>query len=255
MAIDTHMHINNRVLSNPQEAIEKVNGDENLECAINIGLDIDTSRQSIAISNMNPKFYSAIGVHPLYIEGQDLTLLCALSDSVDDNQKIIAIGEIGLDDTGKDYDKQRDYFIRQIGIANDLHLPIVIHSNNMNSAIIEIFKNNAKPKYGCVFHCFQPDFDALNYLVDNGFYISFAGRITYKTAHKSHEIARMVPNELFLVETDSPYMTPEPFRGQPNHSSYIRFIIKKISEIKDMSYEEIEVITTENAKRLFKRMK
>ena len=87
-------------------------------------------------------------------------------------------------------------------------MPVVIHANNTNKLIIEIFKKYVKPKYGCVFHCFQPDIDDLKYLIENGYYISFAGRITYKTAKKSIEVAKIVPNDLFLVETDSPYISP-----------------------------------------------
>lgn len=140
-------------------------------------------------------------------------------------------------------------------IANELHLPVIIHANNTNKLIIEIFKKYVKPKYGCAFHCFQPDIDDLKYLIENGYYISFAGRITYKTAKKSIEVAKIVPNDLFLVETDSPYISPEPFRGEINRTSNIKYIISKIAEVKEMSFEEIESITTQNTKRLFKKMK
>lgn len=144
---------------------------------------------------------------------------------------------------------------KQIIIANELHLPVVIHSNNMNKLVIEIFEKYVKPKYGCVFHCFQPDIDDLNYLIRNGYYISFAGRITYKTAIKSIEVATLVPNELFLVETDSPYISPEPFRGEINRTSNIDYIINRIAKIKGMSFKDIENITVQNTKRLFKKMK
>ena len=120
--------------------------------------------------------------------------------------------------------------------------------------IIEIFKKYIKPKYGCVFHCFQPDIDDLYYLIDNGYYISFAGRITYKTAKKSIEVANLVPNDLFLVETDSPYISPEPFRGEINKTENIKYIIKKLSEVKKLSYEEIDKISSNNTKRLFKKL-
>lgn len=140
-------------------------------------------------------------------------------------------------------------------IANELHLPVIIHSNNSNKLVIEIFEKYVKPKYGCVFHCFQPDIDELKYLVRNGYYISFAGRITYKTAQRSIEVAKTVPNDLFLVETDSPYISPEPYRSEINKSSNISFIIKRIAEVKEMSYDEIEIITEQNTRRLFKKMK
>lgn len=134
-------------------------------------------------------------------------------------------------------------------------MPVVIHSNNSNKLVIEIFRKYVSPKYGCVFHCFQPDLDDLNYLINEGYYISFAGRVTYKNARKLIEVAKIVPNKLFLVETDSPYISPEPFRGYINQSSNIHFIIEKIAEIKEMGYQDVERITNQNTKRLFKRMK
>lgn len=132
---------------------------------------------------------------------------------------------------------------------------MIIHANNTNKLIIEIFRKYVKPKYGCVFHCFQPDIEDLKYLIENDYYISFAGKITYKSAKKSIEVAKIVPNDLFLIETDSPYISSEPFTGKINRTSNIKYIISKIAEVKEMSFEEIESITTQNAKRLFKKMK
>ena len=139
-------------------------------------------------------------------------------------------------------------------MANELQLPVIIHSNNMNKEIINIFEKYIKPEYGCVFHCFQPDFETLDYLVKNGFYISFAGKITYKNANKSIEIAKIIPDNLYLVETDSPYISPEPYRDDLNVPSNIKYIVEKLAEIKNVECNEIEHQTIENTKRLFKRM-
>ena len=250
MAIDSHMHINSIVLKNTLEYINQIIDNADIESVINVGLNIDTSNESIMISKMNPKFYSTIGIHPLYTESQDIDSLYNLEIT----DKVVAIGEIGLDSNKNNFEEQKRYLIKQIIIANELHLPVVIHSNNTNKLVIEIFDNYVKPKYGCVFHCFQPDIDALNYLIENGYYISFGGRITYKTARKSIEVTKLVPNDLFLVETDSPYISPEPFRGKINRTSNIKYIISKIAEVKEMSFEEVESITTKNTKRLFKKL-
>ena len=136
-------------------------------------------------------------------------------------------------------------------IANELHLLVIIHSNNSNKLVIEIFEKYVKPKYGCVFHCFQPDMDDLEYLIRKGYYISFAGKITYKTAKRTIEVAKIVPNDIFLVETDSPYLSPEPFRGQQNSSKNIPIIATKIAQIKQTSLEEVATKTTTNAIKLF----
>lgn len=251
MAIDSHTHINSTILQNPTLEVERINQDSSLHRIINIGLDIKTSKETISISKQYEKFYSAVGIHPLYTEGQNIDELINLASF----DKVVAIGEIGLDSTKPNYQEQREYLIKQIIIANNLGLPVIIHANNTNAEIIEIFTKIIKPIYGCVFHCFQPDMKTLEYLITKGYYISFAGRITYKNAKKSIEIIKEIPSELFLVETDSPYLTPEPFRGEVNSSTNLRYIIERISQIKNTTYEDIENQTTNNTLRLFKRIK
>lgn len=250
MAIDSHMHINSIVSKNIEKEILDINNNSNLKNVINVSLNSETAKESIIISNSNAKFYSAIGIHPLYIENQSIDDLYDIAR----NEKVVAIGEIGLDTTKDNIELQKKYLIEQISIANSLNLPVIIHANNSNKLVIEIFERYIKPREGCVFHCFQPDIDDLNYLIRNNYYISFAGRITYKNAKKSIEVANSVPNDLFLVETDSPYISPEPVRNLVNQSSNIKYIIEKLALIKDMSYLEIEEITTENTKRLFKKI-
>lgn len=250
MAIDSHMHINSIVSKNIEKEILDINNNSNLKNVINVSLNSETAKESIIISNSNTKFYSAIGIHPLYVENQSIDDLYDIAL----NEKVVAIGEIGLDTTKDNIELQKKYLIEQISIANALNLPVIIHANNSNKLVIEIFERYIKPKEGCVFHCFQPDIDDLNYLIRNNYYISFAGRITYKNAKKSVEVAKSVPNDLFLVETDSPYISPEPVRNLVNQSSNIKYIIEKLALIKDMSYLEIEEITTENTKRLFKKI-
>lgn len=250
MAIDSHMHINSIVSKNIEKEILDINNNSNLKNVINVSLNSETAKESIIISNSNAKFYSAIGIHPLYVENQSIDDLYDIAL----NEKVVAIGEIGLDTTKDNIELQKKYLIEQITIANALNLPVIIHANNSNKLVIEIFERYIKPKEGCVFHCFQPDIDDLNYLIRNNYYISFAGRITYKNAKKSVEVAKSVPNDLFLVETDSPYISPEPVRNLVNQSSNIKYIIEKLALIKDMSYLEIEEITTENTKRLFKKI-
>lgn len=250
MAIDSHMHINSIVSKNIEKEILDINNNSNLKNVINVSLNSETAKESIIISNSNAKFYSAIGIHPLYVENQSIDDLYDIAL----NEKVVAIGEIGLDTTKDNIELQKKYLIEQISIANSLNLPVIIHANNSNKLVIEIFERYIKPKEGCVFHCFQPDIDDLNYLIRNNYYISFAGRITYKNAKNSLEVAKSVPNDLFLVETDSPYISPEPVRNLVNQSSNIKYIIEKLALIKDMSYLEIEEITTENTKRLFKKI-
>lgn len=251
MAIDSHTHINSLVLKNPSQEIERINHDKSLINVINVSLDISTTKESITISEQHHKFYSTAGIHPLYVDNQNIEELINLAK----HNKVVAIGEIGLDSAKQNHQIQLEYLVRQIIIANELKLPVIIHANNSNKEIIEVFKTIVKPKYGCVFHCFQPDMETMKYLADNGYYISFAGRITYKNAKKSLEIASLVPRELFLVETDSPYISPEPFRNEINSSTNLPIIIRRIAEIRNETYKEIEKQTELNTKRLFKKIK
>ncbi len=247
MAIDSHMHINAKVSNHEYSDALKIMNDEKLETVINVGLDLVTSKEVIQLSDQYNKLYASVGIHPLYLENQDVELLYRLI-----SRKTIAIGEIGLDSSKNNFDEQKQYLIHQIEIANDLHLPVIIHANNTNQEVVNIFKKDVKPRFGCVFHCFQPDLKTLSYLVDHDYYISFAGKITYKNAKKSIEIAKAVPDDLYLVETDAPYIAPEPKRNEMNCSSNITYIIEKLANIKDVSYDEIEKQSSDNAKRLFK---
>lgn len=251
MAIDSHMHINSQIINDFKEEVKLINNNPYINSVINVGLNYRTSIESILISSNNSKFYSSVGIHPLYINKEDINLLYGIIPS----NKVVAIGEIGLDSTKDNLNDQKRFFIEQIKLANYFNLPVIIHSNNMNKEIIKIFENIVKPEYGCVFHCFQPDIDILYYLIENNYYISFAGKITYRNAKKSIDVIKEVPNNLFLVETDSPYISPEPYRDSINHSSNIKYIIEKISEVKGISYSGIERLTIENTKRLFKRIK
>lgn len=251
MVIDTHMHINSMVARefglDVSKCIDDVNNNNGIFRVINVGLDVDTSKESIKISRNNPKFYSSVGIHPLYIKNQSVGALYRMI-----SDKVVAIGEIGLDPLHDDYYEQVAYLVEQIMLANSLRLPVIIHSSNSNKKIIEIFEKYVKPQYGCVFHCFQPDLEDLEYLVSNGYYISFAGRVTYKNAKKSHEVLLNVPDDLYLIETDSPYISPEPFRHRVNKPEYIDYIIDKMAEVKNCDREIIINNTYSNAKRLFK---
>ena len=252
MAIDSHTHINNFQLEKEtrEKALRQLGNDKNIEKAINVGVNFSTTREAIDLSERHSKLYATAGVHPLYIENQDLNELFTLAD----HPRVVAIGEIGLDNTADNYKEQRRFLISQILIANSLHLPVIIHSNNCNFQIVEIFKKIVKPRYGCVFHCFQPDEETLNYLIANGYYVSFAGLITFKYAKRSLEIARIVPDELFLVETDSPFFTPEPLIRSLNYSSNLIYVIEKLAEIRGTTYQRIEKISKENTLRLFPKL-
>lgn len=169
------------------------------------------------------------------------------------NKKVVAIGEIGLDyHWEKDKKEIQKYaFLEQIKLANKLDLPISIHSRDAIMDTIEILKGNVLPNKKGILHCCQLNKDLVKAGIDAGFYISFAGPITFKSSKNAPEIIDMVPEDRILIETDSPYLSPEPHRGEKNDSSKVVFVAEKIAEIKGKSQEEIAKITYENAKRIY----
>lgn len=249
--IDSHIHINKKMSNDIKSDITKINVNSNIECVLNVGIDLMTSIDVVNIAKRFPKFYAAVGFHPMNLSDFNLEYLYELASE----EKVVAIGEVGIDFLNNDEILQKKYLIKQIFLANQVGLPVIIHANNTSRDVIEVFERYAKPRYGCVFHCFQPDLEVLDYLVKNNYYISFAGKITYLNAKRSIEVLKKVPNELFLVETDSPYFSPEPVRNKANNAGNLNYIIEKIANVKNMSYEEVENITSINTKRLFKKMK
>ena len=168
------------------------------------------------------------------------------------NKKIVAIGEIGLDYYWEKENKelQKRAFIEQIKIANELDLPIVIHSRDASVDTIEILKQNTVNKKG-IFHCCQLNQELVRQALELEFYISFAGPITFKNSKNAPDVVKMVPLDKILIETDSPYLSPEPNRGKRNDSRNVKYVAQKIAEIKKMSIDEIAKITYENAMKIF----
>lgn len=169
------------------------------------------------------------------------------------NKKVVAIGEIGLDNHWvKDRKEIQKYaFLEQIKLANKLKLPIVVHSRDAIMDTIEILKGKILPEKKGILHCCQLNKDLVKVGLEAGFYISFAGAITFKSSKNANEIISMVPNDRILVETDCPYLSPEPNRGKRNDSRNMKYTVQKIAEVKEMSAEEIARITYENGKRIY----
>lgn len=241
--VDTHAHINPRELDDIDAKIKEINELEYLKYVINVGLDYETSRYSIALANQEDKFYSIIGIHPLY-EGtiESITDLYEKSDS----SKIVGIGETGLD-SSYDLEIQKKKFHESIDLANNTQLPLVIHANNTNYECLKIIKSH-KPRYGFVFHCFQPNLEILDSIMEMGGFISVGTPITRANAKKSLEVIRKVDINQLLIELDSPFMSEDNLQDG-------RKVFNRIRELRGFSYKELDYILDNNAKRLFRRLK
>lgn len=250
MLIDTHAHYNSYVMENIKNEIDMVNKNKDITKIINVGLDYKTSEESINIAIVNNKFYSTIGLHPLY--NGKVNELEYLYNKYD-NKKIVAVGETGIDTSG-DIQEQIDKFIASVRLANKLKLPLIIHSNTTkgsreyaNRICIEIIKKY-KPLYGFIFHFFQPDLEILDEIIKLGGYISVGSNITRPRANKSLEVVKKVPIDKLIIETDYPFFT-----SNPNKTGKETF--DKICELKNKEKILMLKQLNSNAENLFYKLK
>ena len=254
---DSHSHYNDEKFDEDREQIIAETYNSGVTRFIVAGYNIESSKKAIEMSEKYNFIYSICGISPNDIPQSEEELwkdIEEISKIVSQNikGKLVAIGEIGLDYYWNKENKelQKQAFIKQIEIANELNLPIVIHSREASVDTIDILKNHQVNKRG-IFHCCQPNQEMVRQALELGFYISFAGPITFKNAKNSIDVVKMVPLDRILIETDSPYLTPEPNRGKRNDSRNVRYVAQKIAELRDMDIEEIAKITYENTNRIF----
>lgn len=248
---DTHSHYNDEKFNTDREEIIQKTYKQGITKFICAGYNLKSSREAIDLANKYDFIYSICGISPNDLEDYNQENILTIKELAK-NKKNVAIGEIGLDYywNKENKDLQKQAFIEQIHIANELNLPIVIHSRDAVQDTIDLLKKNPVNKKG-IFHCAQLN----KYLVEEGlklgFYISFAGPITFKNSKNAEEVVNLVPNDKILIETDSPYLAPEPVRGTRNNSTNVKYVAQKIAELKGLPVEEIARITYQNAMRIF----
>ncbi len=241
--IDTHAHYNSKDLKDLKTEIERVNHLGYLDKVMNIGLNEETNKEALKIAANYEKFYVALGIHP-FQKGEVSSIARLIFNS--SAQKVVALGETGLDYQG-DLEEQRRKFIETILLVNQLRLPIIIHANNTNEEVLKILKV-VHPQYGFVFHCFQPNLEVLKEILNMNGYISVGTPITRKTAKKSLEVIDYIPISHLLIELDYPYMSSSPIQDGKS-------VFHCIQKIKGYGYKELETILDENAKCLFKNLR
>ena len=248
---DSHAHYNDEKFQEDREKVLSQIYKSGVTKIVNAGYNLESSRQAIEIANKHEFIYATVGISPNDIEDYKEEHLKEIA-KLAQNKKVVAIGEIGLDYywNKENKDLQKEVFISQIEIANKLNLPIVIHTREAIYDTLEILKNNSCNKKG-VFHCCPFNVDLVREGLKLGFYISFAGPTTFKNSKNASEIINMVPLDKMLIETDSPYLSPEPLRGKRNDSRNVIYIAQKIAETRQISIEEVAKETYKNAKKIF----
>lgn len=250
---DTHAHVNDEAYDQDREAMLAACFEAGVQYIVCPGVDIETSKSAIAMAAKYPQIYAAVGIHPE--EGapkneSDWDLL----DELASQSKVVAIGEIGLDyynDENCDHDTQKELFIRQLALARKHDLPILIHDREAHGDLMDILCKEGKDNYG-ILHCYSGSWEMAKELIKHNFYISFAGPVAFKNSKTVKAVAKEVPMDRLLIETDSPYLTPPPFRGKRNDPSKTQYIAEEIGRLKGMEAEEVAKTALENAKRLFK---
>ena len=253
MLIDSHAHIDDQKFNEDREAVLENARAAGVELIINPGADEASSFRAVAMSEKYPMVYATVGIHPHDAKDYDAHKHDDLLREWASKEKVVAIGEIGLD---YHYDLsprtvQQEVFLRQLDIARQTGKPFVVHEREAHADTFEIIRSAAKDLEG-VFHCFSGSVETARQYLKLGFYISIAGPVTFPKSAKTKEVARYVPLDRLLIETDSPYLTPQAYRGRRNEPAHVRLVAEEIASLRDLSLTELARATSENACRLFR---
>ena len=253
MFYDTHCHINDAAFAQDQMAVIKNAADNGVKYMNVVGCDWETSRTAVELAKKHENIFAVVGVHPSDSDTYCDELEEALKTWAKE-PKVVAIGEIGLDYHYEDTNKEvrEIVFRRQLRLSHELGLPIVIHSRDAMADTIRILKEERKEgDYKGVFHCYSGSYEDALTLFKMGFHLGVDGPLTYPNSRKLPEIVKKMPIERLLIETDCPYLSPQPKRGKRNEPAYVGMVAEKIAELRGISVEAAAKATTENAKRLF----
>ena len=252
MLFDTHAHLNDRAFDCDRTQLLETLPQQGVTFLMNAGCSLESSRECVAMAQQYPYVYAAVGSHPDAADEvcdavlEEYRKLCKLTD------KVKAIGEIGLDYHYEDIPRelQKKAFIAQLELAREIGLPVIVHEREAHQDGMDIIRQF--PDVTGVFHCYSGSAEMAKQLVDMGWYIGFTGVLTFKNARKAIEAAQAIPLDRIVIETDCPYMSPEPYRGKRNDPSRVLYVADKLAEIRGITPEEARAITLENGKRLYR---
>ena len=251
MLFDTHAHYDDERFDEDRETLLRAMPEKGVGLIVNPGCDLPSSRMAVDMAQKYDFLYAAVGIHPENC-GDFAPAMTDGLRALAKAPKVVAIGEIGLDyywAENPPRELQQEVLRRQLALAQELRLPVIIHDRDAHADTLAIVREF--PQVTGVFHCFAGSVEMAQALIKMGWMLSFNGAATFKNAKKAPEVIAAVPLEKLMIETDAPYLTPVPHRGERNDSSYVRFVAEKIAEIKGISAEEVEKATWENGKAFF----
>ena len=253
MIFDTHAHYDDEAFDNDREALIRSLPEAGIGRVVNIAASPESIEECLDLAHRFPYVYCALGIHPEHCAEMDEALLEEIWKKLRD-EKAVAVGEIGLDYYWPEPDReiQKHWFARQLQLAAEVDLPVVIHSREAASDTMRIMKENHAEKVGGVVHCYSYSVELAREFVKMGFYIGIGGVLTFKNARKLVEVAREIPLERLLLETDCPYLAPVPYRGKRNCSLYLPHVVAKLAELKGITEEEVIRVTEHNAETMYR---
>ena len=252
MLFDTHAHMDDHAFDEDRAELLESLTSKNIGLLMNPGCSLESSRNAVKLANVYDYIYAAVGSHPDAADEVDDAVLEEYRTLVRENPKVKAIGEIGLDYHYEDIPReiQLKAFRAQMELARELDLPVIVHEREAHEDGMKIVEEF--PEVKGVFHCYSGSAEMAKWLVARGWYIGFTGVLTFKNARKALEVAAAIPMDRIVIETDCPYMSPEPFRGKRNDPGKIYRMAEKLAELRGLTVAEAEAITVENGKRLYR---
>lgn len=250
MYFDTHAHYDNNRFDEDRDALLASMPKNGVDLIVNPGCDLQSSQKAVELADAYPYVYAAVGFHPHDSKEMDKDSISRLK-TLSDNPKVVAIGEIGLD---YHYDHsprpvQKERFRQQLELARETGLPVIIHEREAPRDCLDIIRDFRD--LSGVFHCYSGSVETAKTIIMQGWYLSFTGVISYKTARKSHEVIRWMPQDRLMIETDAPYLSPEPYRSKKNSSLYLHRTAEIVGELLEMPAQDVARLTMENGKRFF----
>lgn len=253
MIFDTHAHYDDQAFDEDRAQLFTDLRNHGIEAVVNIGASMKTSKNTLDLTENYPFIYGAIGVHPSETAELNDQVMSWLKEKAG-HPKIVAIGEIGLDYYWDEPDRelQKYWFVRQLNLAREVKLPVVIHSRDAAKDTLDIMKEQRCEEIGGVIHCFSYGADLAREYLDMGFYIGIGGVVTFKNGRKLKEVVEYMPMDRMVLETDCPYLSPEPLRGKRNSSLNLPYVVEAVSRIKGIPVEEVISLTRNNAFNLYR---
>ena len=256
MLIDSHAHLETYDAGAEREQVVQNAYDAGVRTILTIGTNLHDSRINLEIADQYSQIFATVGIHPHDINDTDIQTFESELKTMASHEKVVAIGEIGLDFYRNTVspELQYEFFRRQLKLAKTLNLPVIIHDREAHQEVLQLIEEVDVSSVGGVFHCFSGDLNMAARVRELGFLVSIAGPITYKKPGFLPEIAAKVPLESLLVETDSPFLTPVPFRGKRNEPAYVKYTAEKVAEIRGISVETLAEHTSQNFAGIFRKM-